>query len=59
LPNTISKGKKENREGKKNGEATISRLQKKNNPKDSGDTPGNKRKQPLHHRFRRRSSLHR
>ncbi|KAJ6959443.1 hypothetical protein NC653_037703 [Populus alba x Populus x berolinensis] len=45
-------GKKENREGKKNGEATISRLQKKNNPKDSGATPGNKRKQPPRHRPR-------
>ena len=59
FPSTISKGKKENREGKKNGEATISRLQKKNNPKDSGATPGNKSKQPPRHRLRRRSPLHR
>ena len=52
------KAKRQSREGKKNGGATISCLQKKN-PKDSGATPGNKRKQPPRHRLRRCPPLHR
>jgi len=52
------KAKRQSREGKKNGGATISCLQKKN-PKDSGATPGNKRKQPPRHRLQRRPPLHR
>jgi len=44
---------------RKQGNNGASYAEKKNNPKGSGATPGNKRKQPPRYHLRRRPPLHR